>query len=257
MISDSPKETPSLFARNSLQKWEIRSSDFWVFIALLFSCMGGCSFLGSKIAHAIISPDPEVNPPLIISLAANIGMQAGMLVAFLIFGRLIREQDFTPKPVRKRSVSKSVKIGLKWLLIAYPVMLGVGYISQILLNSLGFEKVIQDPIRMVQEGGTTAEVTMMYITIVMVAPLCEEVAFRGGIFRFLHLRMPLFASIGLSSLFFALLHINLYSLAPLMTIGVMLAFAYRESGSLVSNITFHATFNSINLSLILFVPELT
>lgn len=257
MISESPEEKSSLFDRNSLPKWEIRSSDFWIFIALLFSCMSFTSFLAGKIAHWIISPSPDIDPPLMIALAANLGMQVGMLAGFLIFRKMVHEQDFTPSLSHPPSVSKAAKIGLKWLLIAYPVMIGVNLFSRTLLNSLGFEQVIQDPIKMVQEGGTNIELMVMYSMIVLVAPLCEEVAFRGGIFRFLHCRMPLYASIGLSSFFFALLHANLYSFAPLMTIGVMLAFAYRESGSLISSITFHATFNSINLALILLFPELT
>ncbi len=257
MIAKMLEETLRALARNSLPKWEIRSSDFGMFIALLFSCMGFGSFLAAKIANWILAPDPDLDPPLLSALAANIGMQSGMLVAFLVFGRLIRDQDFTPKPAKTFSLSKSVFIGLKWLLIAYPVMMGVNLISRSLLDALGFEQVIQDPIKMVQEGGTTLELVVMYTTIMLVAPLCEEVAFRGGIFRFVHQRMPLYASLGLSAFFFALLHINLYSFAPLMTIGVMLALAYRESGSLVSNITFHAVFNSINLVLILFLPDLT
>ncbi len=136
-------------------------------------------------------------------------------------------------------------------------MFGVSLFSRLFLDSLGFEQVIQDPIRMVQEGGSTTELAVMYFSIVLVAPVCEEVAFRGGIFRFLHHRLPLYGSIGLSAFFFALMHVNLYSFAPLMTIGAMLAFAYRESGSLLSNIVFHSVFNTINLGLILLFPSIT
>lgn len=257
MIAETPEDTPPLFARNSLPKWKIRSSEFWVFIALLFSCMSFTSFLAGRIASWAIEPDPEVDPPLMIALAANLGMQLGMLFAFLIFLRMIRDQDLTPRCSSSNNKGSAVKIGLKWLAIAYPVMIGVNLTSRTILNALGFEQVIQDPIKMVQAGGTQIELAIMYMMIVLVAPICEEVAFRGGIFRFLNHRMPLAASVGLSAFFFALLHANLYSFAPLMTIGVMLAFAYRESGSLVSCITFHAVFNSINLGLILLFPDLT
>ncbi|MDQ8200435.1 CPBP family intramembrane metalloprotease [Pelagicoccus enzymogenes] len=244
-----------LIARNSLPKWEIRGSDFWVFIALLFSAMGFCSYLGAQIAQWLVAPEPESEPPLMVALAANLGMQAGMLVAFLCFKKFVQEQDHAPCPSKAQPFPKAALTGLKWLLIAYPVMFGVNLFSSIFLDSLGYKRTLQDPIKMVLEGGTALEVAIMYSVIVLVAPVCEEVAFRGGIFRYLHYRMPLYASIGLSAFFFAILHANLYSFAPLMTIGVMLAFAYRESGSLVSNIVFHSAFNSINLGLILLSPE--
>ncbi|MDQ8179801.1 CPBP family intramembrane glutamic endopeptidase [Pelagicoccus sp. SDUM812005] len=257
MTTNSPAKTIPLIARNSLPKWEIRGSDFWVFIALLFSSMGFCSFLGAKIATWLIPVEPNAEPPLLVALSANIGMQLGMLIAYLVFKRFTLEQDLTPPADTRPSAPQAALIGLKWLAIAYPVMFGVNAFSRILLDSLGFEQVIQDPIKMVLEGGTALELAIMYSVIVIVAPVCEEVAFRGGIFRFLHQRMPLVASIGLSAFFFALLHANLYSFAPLMTIGVMLAFAYRESGSLISNIVFHSAFNAINLGLILLFPEIT
>ncbi|MDQ8186884.1 type II CAAX endopeptidase family protein [Pelagicoccus sp. SDUM812002] len=257
MTSETHAETIPLVERNSLPKWEIRGSDFWVFVALLFSFMGFCSFLGAKIVQWILSPDPDADPPLLIALSANIGMQIGMLVAYVVFKRFTDEKALDPTTAKAVEFPKAVLIGLKWLLIAYPVMIGVNLFSRIFLNSLGFEQVIQDPIKMVQAGGSAIELALMYTVIVIVAPVCEEVAFRGGIFRYLHGRMPLFASIGLSAFFFALLHANLYSFAPLMTIGVMLAFAYRESGNLVSSIAFHSVFNSINLALILLFPDLT
>lgn len=257
MCSQSPAETTPLIERNSLPKWEIRSSEFWVFVALLFSCMGFCSYLGAQIAQWVMAPDPDAPPPLMMALAANVGMQAGMLAAYLIFLRIVQDEDLRPGAPSRLAFFKAALTGLKWLLIAYPIMIGVNLFARILLDSLGFEQVLQDPIKMVREGGSALELAVMYAVIVLVAPVCEEVAFRGGIFRYLHHRMPLFASIGLSAVLFALLHANLYSFAPLLTIGVMLAFAYRESGSLVSCIVFHSAFNTINLALILLFPDLT
>ncbi|MBK1879989.1 type II CAAX endopeptidase family protein [Pelagicoccus mobilis] len=251
---DNPAKKPS---HTMLPKWEIRGSDFAIFVAFLFSSMGLVSLIFQNVAAKFLVTDPDAPMPLLVSLSANLGMQFGMLASFLVFRKIIQHQDFTPPPHRRYSPTKSMQVGLKWLIMAYPIMIGINLLSRTILNLLGFEQVIQDPIRMVQEGGTTFELFAMYAMIVAVAPICEEVAFRGGIFRYLHHRVPLYASLGLSAFFFALLHANLYSFAPLMTIGVMLALAYRESGSLISCFTFHAAFNSINLALILLFPEMS
>lgn len=257
MLAETLDDSTKQPASHQLPKWEIRGSDFAIFVAFLFSSMGLVSLLFQNAATHILAPDPEEPTPLLVSLAANLGMQLGMLVSFLGFKKLVHQHDFSHSPIKRAPIGRAIQIGLKWLLIAYPIMIGINLLARTILNLLGFEQVIQDPIRMVQEGGTPFELFAMYATIVIVAPICEEVAFRGGIFRYLHLRIPLYASLGLSAFFFALLHANLYSFAPLMTIGVMLAVAYRESGSLISCFTFHAAFNSINLVLILLYPEMT
>lgn len=259
MINDTTAENPVEPLSHNLPKWEIRGTEFALFIALLFSCMGLTSSLFASVADSLLeTPAADVEPPLLIALAANLGLQVGMLIGFLGFKKILSVQG-SPLPLSSAQINpgKAAKIGLKWLLYAYPVMIAVNLISRSILNLAGFEQVIQDPIRMVQEGGTNLELAIMFSMIVLVAPICEEVAFRGGIFRYLHHRLPLYASIGISAFLFALLHANLYSFAPLMTIGVMLALAYRESGSLLSCITFHAVFNSINLVLILLFPDLT
>lgn len=257
MLAEKFKNHTPPSSRSILTRCEIRSSDFVLFVALLFSLSAFFSILLAQLASWLVATPSDEEPPLLIALAANFGMQLGMAAAFLAFHGFIQKQgqQTTPKP--PRSPRLAIKIGLKWLLIAYPIMIAVNLLSRTLLNLAGFEQVVQDPILMVQEGGTTVELLIVYSMIVFVAPLCEELAFRGGIFRFLYQRLPLYGSVGLSALLFALLHANLYSFAPLMTIGVMLALAYRESGSLLSCIVFHAVFNSINLGLILLFPDLT
>ncbi|EDY85089.1 CAAX amino terminal protease family [Verrucomicrobiia bacterium DG1235] len=256
MLSESLDNTPSQAPAPKLAKWEISGSDFGIFVALLFSCMVVASAIFGNLAEWIIKPDPEADRPMLISLAENLGMQFGMLAAFLAFLKITYHQDFTLVSPNRAPITKAISIGLKWLLIAYPIMIGVNLLSRTILNAQGFEQVIQDPIRMVQEGGTRLEQGVIYAMIVLVAPICEEFVFRGAIFRYLHHRLPLYGAIALSAALFALLHSNLYSFAPLMVIGCTLALAYRESGSLVSAISFHAAFNTINLLLILLFPEL-
>lgn len=257
MLADTQDEPNSKTTSQRLPKWTIRGSDFGLFAAMLFSCMALGSAVFARIGEWLLPPASDDQPQLLISLAANFGMQFGMLAAYLGFIKIVQPRLSEPAPAKEFSLQKSVKIGLKWLLIAYPIMIAVNLVGRTVLDSFGFEQVIQDPIVMVQEGGSAIELAFMYTMIVLIAPICEEVAFRGAIFRYLHLRLPLYASLGVSAFFFAILHANLYSFAPLMTIGVMLALAYRESGSLISCMVFHGTFNTLNLLLILLFPNLT
>lgn len=245
---NEPAESPPL------PKWQVGATDFGIFLALLLSCMVIVSSLAGRIARWLLAPEADEQLPLLVMLSENLGMQLGMLAAFLGFFAITRAGDGQMSPA-KASPAQSVKIGFKWLAIAYPIMIGANLLWKVGLEAFGFERVIQDPVRLVQEGGTTLEIAFIYLMIVLVAPLCEELVFRGAIFRFLHHRIPLLLAVGLSALFFALIHFNLYSFVPLLVIGVTLALAYRESGSILSAIVFHSAFNTLNLVIILLFPE--
>ena len=84
---------------------------------------------------------------------------------------------------------------------------------------------------------------------VIVAPLVEELLFRGFIYgvtkRFTERR---FATL-FSAVLFAVAHNNVLSLFPLMLLAIILAVAYEMSGSLTVPMSMHAIFNAWNLTL--------
>ena len=91
------------------------------------------------------------------------------------------------------------------------------------------------------DPGTTALVAHVMI----LAPVAEEVAFRGIIYR--HLRqfmLPLMATVS-SALVFALMHGNLSQAMWAMVLGLVAAFAYEQTRSLVTPILIHTLFNSV------------
>ena len=84
----------------------------------------------------------------------------------------------------------------------------------------------------------------------LVAPVMEELMFRGGLFRLTaqlagH-RLALFTSASL----FALTHGDAVLLAPLFLLGLALAWVFRATGRLLVPMAMHAVFNLINLWLI-------
>jgi membrane protease YdiL (CAAX protease family) len=79
----------------------------------------------------------------------------------------------------------------------------------------------------------------------LIAPLAEEVFFRGLIFRlYLITRGPLVAY-PLSSAVFALLHLNLPAFPPIVVLGMVLAWLYRSTGSLMPGVLAHGLNNGV------------
>lgn len=90
--------------------------------------------------------------------------------------------------------------------------------------------------------------------VVLVAPIAEEIFFRGVVFNaWLREGGRRYAYIGSAALF-AVIHVSLVSLIPIFILGLALAWVYERSGfTLLAPMAMHATVNGISVGLALLV----
>lgn len=86
--------------------------------------------------------------------------------------------------------------------------------------------------------------------IVIVAPICEELLFRGFLYRMLRRRLSVGWAATISAATFAALHVYPILMPSLFLLGVALALVYERRRNLVANMALHATFNLIGIILI-------
>jgi membrane protease YdiL (CAAX protease family) len=91
--------------------------------------------------------------------------------------------------------------------------------------------------------------TMAFLA-VTVAPAAEEVLFRGLLYPLLKQRLGPFVAASLSSLAFALIHLNPMAFLSLLVLGGMLVWLYEQTGNLLAPTVAHAVFNLANLVLL-------
>ena len=92
--------------------------------------------------------------------------------------------------------------------------------------------------------------TTLFIAVVVLAPICEEIFFRGFLFRCIYKNFSLNNSLWISSSIFACAHQHLATFLPLMFLGYLLGFSYAKTGNIFVNIGIHALFNGTNYILI-------
>lgn len=101
------------------------------------------------------------------------------------------------------------------------------------------------------------DAVLLFIMIVLIAPIVEELFFRGialpSIMRFLG---P-WPAILLSSVWFAVSHFQLVQFAGLLAVGIALAVCRVYSKSLLPPIALHMAFNGITFGILLSQLELT
>lgn len=83
----------------------------------------------------------------------------------------------------------------------------------------------------------------------VLAPLLEEMLFRGIVLRGFLARYPRRHAIALSALLFGFAHLNLYQFVAASLLGLGLGWLYERTRSLLPGILLHASYNTALLSL--------
>ncbi|MBM3699829.1 MAG: CPBP family intramembrane metalloprotease [Actinobacteria bacterium] len=92
---------------------------------------------------------------------------------------------------------------------------------------------------------------ILIIVTAVVAPFCEEIYFRGFLYPAFKKNFGVTLGIFLSSLLFALAHLELYSFLPILIIGWVLAYIYEKTKSIFTVIFLHSIYNLILISILL------
>ena len=102
----------------------------------------------------------------------------------------------------------------------------------------------------VVEGSAELKIAI-FASAVIIAPIAEEVIFRGVIYTCLKRYSERYFAAVASSILFALIHANLASFAPLFVLGMFFALAYEITGNLSVPVLMHSFFNLASLLFIL------
>jgi hypothetical protein len=83
------------------------------------------------------------------------------------------------------------------------------------------------------------------VAMCVLAPVFEEMLFRGILLRGFLAHYPKGQAIAASALLFGVAHLNIYQFVAAFLIGLLLGWLYERSRSLIPCIALHATYNSV------------
>ena len=86
---------------------------------------------------------------------------------------------------------------------------------------------------------------LLFITTTLLAPLFEEIIFRGILLPTLSRDFGVISGIIVSAFIFALAHLSLGEMPPLFVLGIGLAITRIASGSLFSSVIMHSLWNGL------------
>ncbi|MGI9017468.1 MAG: CPBP family glutamic-type intramembrane protease [Euzebya sp.] len=151
----------------------------------------------------------------------------------------------------KRPEARDLAIGVGYGVAAFLVIqLGLGTAVSALVQALGREvPQIQEGVQTSLQGQGTLPLVIAFAVAVL-APMGEELLFRGVLYQALAKHMPGWPAVGLSGLAFGLTHVELFVVVLTFPLGMFLAWTLRRHGTLLVPILAHAVFNLIGVVLI-------
>lgn len=148
-------------------------------------------------------------------------------------------------------------LGLRWprwrsvfwitplaLLAVWTLMLGImqcGWVDW--LKQLGVET-SQDSVKALKESNQPEIIALMAVAAMLVAPICEEVVFRGYFYPALKHHCGAVCAAIASALVFSAAHASLVALLPLILLGLVFVWLYEKTGSIWAPVALHFAFNS-------------
>jgi len=142
-----------------------------------------------------------------------------------------------------------------FLPIKYPIIQGIkGWLTivpfvlliSLIMNSLIDNQNGSNPLlEIVLNNNNYLSFFLLFVTTTILAPLFEEIIFRGILLPTLSRNFGVISGIIVSAFIFALAHLSLGEMPPLFVLGIGLAITRISSGSLFSSVIMHSLWNGL------------
>jgi membrane protease YdiL (CAAX protease family) len=136
-----------------------------------------------------------------------------------------------------------IPIGIATQRVLIPALYWVLHISA--------EEVNQPARRLTDRAGSSVEVVVLVLMVVVGAPIIEELFFRGLLMRSIQARWNDGLALVVSSVFFAFVHFQPVQFAGLVLFGLILGTCAQRTGRLGMGILAHAAFNGTAVLMLL------
>lgn len=138
--------------------------------------------------------------------------------------------------------------GILLYLLAFPFILSAGQLVEYTTRVLNGTPQHQEVITRFLKETSPGIVTFMLFFAALFGPFTEEVLFRGFLQPALRGTVGAWKAIFLSAFLFAFVHLNVYVFLQIFLLGLVLAYLYEKTGTLLSPIFVHMLHNITTLT---------
>ncbi len=144
-----------------------------------------------------------------------------------------------------------VMSGLKHYLLVLPIIVLAGFTVDFISRIFGIAPEQQEILNKLLEEDSLAVLSFMVFFGMLAAPVIEELLFRGFLQSAVRTTFGKLKAIIISGLLFALVHLDAYVFLQIFILGLLLAYLFEKTGSLIAPITVHIFHNSATLAFLI------
>ncbi len=234
---------------------------FLIYLGTLILLGGSVAKLLHLSFQSILSTDTLSSPFYLPLLSSFVQLITTVLAGFFIFVFCKLQKDRASmlllwKDPHSGSIIKDIGAGALTWVISFPVVMFVGELFDFfLLLVFGPQEYEQVAVRYLKMSlGSSVLFVIALFTVVIAAPILEELLFRGFLLNYLKRFLGSMGAILVSSIAFALFHFslsqdlgNISLVASLFTLALFLGYIYERQRSLFASITLHMSFNIVSV----------
>lgn len=220
--------------------WSVSDAAKGILIVLVANIL-----VASLIAPVVLRFGPDIG---VVRLLVSVALQGAVFVAVWLFGPWKYGKSWLALGLGP-GVRKAIPRGVATFLAIF----GLSIVYTSVVSAVGLD--ILDPPGLPREiNENLVSEVVGFGLVVGLAPVTEELFFRGFLLPAFAAQLGFFKGAGLVSLLFALGHLSVGLFVPAFVSGMVLAYAYRATGSLWTSWVAHAMQNSVAFAAVVTVP---
>lgn len=217
-----------------------------IFISYILTILEGFIF---KILHI----NMDFNLRMILN-TFFIDITTGIIILYFVLVRY--REGLSSIGLKLSGFFKGVLSGITAYIFILPTLVLVLLLSVVLLDFLGYKVPPQPVFEIFIEEKRNNVLLFLTIFVSVFGPIIEEIFFRGFVFSAIKKRLGVLKGALLSAAMFSLLHTNIVGFVPIMVLGMLMAYLYETTSSLVAPMTVHILHNSIIVAFVFFIKEM-
>ncbi|KUK10319.1 MAG: Abortive infection protein [Clostridia bacterium 41_269] len=216
---------------------------FDVIITLIFVYTG--SYIIGNAVSSIINKEISLFVRYLLA-----GTVQTLLFIAVTYGVIFFKGKGNLKEIGMKGINlvENIRKGVGGGLILFIIVLFSGFIVSFLVP---IEPKPQPFAELLLKADTPFEIFVPFFIGSFLAPLGEEVYFRGFVYPVLRKKFGVLKGIIITALFFAALHFDAVRFIPIAVGGIGLTWLYENTGSLITPIIAHSLWNTLMLVLLL------
>ena len=192
-----------------------------------------------------------------LRMMANSLVLDALAVVFIIYFTVGQYQEkLVSLGLSAKNFVKNAYYGIVGYLAAVPLLVGIVAATALIASALNYVPEKQAVVRLFMQEDDTRFLLFASLFAAVLGPVVEEIFFRGFLYNAIKKRIGLFWGMAATSAAFAALHAHPVGFLPIMVIGMLLAYLYEKTGTLVAPITAHIIHNVSMVGFVFLIKQL-